>query len=69
MDNERRFWIVQQVPDTKCTSGVNPLFKIMKCSKETYTLISDGAPNFYQAFNKEFWTTKNRRAATAVILE
>jgi hypothetical protein len=27
MDNEMRFWVVQQVPITKYIAGVNPLFK------------------------------------------
>jgi putative transposase len=61
MDDETRFWIAQQVADTKYTADVNPLFKKGKqiAGKRPNTLISDGAPNFNQAFNKEFWTRKN----------
>jgi hypothetical protein len=63
MDDETRFWIAQQVADTKYTADVNPLLKKGKqiAGKRPNTLISDGGPNFHQAFNKEFWTRKNRK--------
>lgn len=48
MDDETRFWIAQQVADTKYTANINPLFKQGKelTGKRPNTLISDGAPNF-----------------------
>jgi hypothetical protein len=48
MDDETRFWIAQQVADTKYTANINPLFKQGKVltGKRPNTLISDGAPNF-----------------------
>jgi len=63
MDDETRFWIAQQVADTKYTADVRPLFKEGKeiVGKRPAVLISDGAPNFHTAFNKEFFTKKNPR--------
>ena len=56
MDDYTRFWIAQQVADTKNIADVQPLFvhdKEITC-KRPNTLISDGALNFHDAFNKEF---------------
>ncbi|MGA9171328.1 MAG: DDE-type integrase/transposase/recombinase [Nitrososphaeraceae archaeon] len=63
MDDETRFWIAQQVSDTKYTANINPLFKEGKdlTGKRPNTLISDGAPNFNDAFKKEFYTNTNPR--------
>jgi transposase-like protein len=63
MDDETRFWIAQEVLDTKYTANINPLFKHGKdvSGKRPNTLISDGAPNFNDAFNKEFYTNTNPR--------
>jgi hypothetical protein len=61
MDDETRFWIAQQISDKKYTSHINPLFKKGKevAGKRPMTLISDGAPNFHDAYRKEFFTLKN----------
>jgi putative transposase len=58
MDDETRFWIAQQVADTKYTANINPLFHKGKdvTGKRPNTLISDGARNFNDSFNKEFYT-------------
>ncbi|MER5174602.1 MAG: DDE-type integrase/transposase/recombinase [Candidatus Nitrosocosmicus sp.] len=63
MDDETRFWIAQQVADTKYTADVRPLFQKGKevAGTKPNTLISDGAPNFHTAYNKEFFTTKKPR--------
>ena len=63
MDDETRFWIAQQVADTKYTSNIQPLFKDAKqiAGKRPNTMITDGAANFHDAFNKEFWTRENPR--------
>jgi transposase-like protein len=63
MDDETRFWIAQQISDTKYTANINPLFKNGKelTGKRPNTLISDGARNFNDAFNKEFYTNTNPR--------
>jgi hypothetical protein len=48
MDDETRFWIAQQVADTKYTDNINPLFHKGKelTGKRPNTLIRDGATNF-----------------------
>jgi putative transposase len=64
MDDETRFWIAQQVADTKNTADITPLFSKGKdvAGIRPNTLISDGAPNFNEAFNREFYTNKWPRA-------
>jgi putative transposase len=61
MDDETRFWIAQRVADTKYTPNINPLFHKGKeaTGKRPNALISGGAPNFNDAFNKEFFTNTN----------
>jgi transposase-like protein len=56
MDDETRFWIAQEVASTKQTANVRPLFREGKrvAGKKPKVLITDGAPNFHQAFRKEF---------------
>lgn len=63
MDDETRFWIAQEVLDTKYTANINPLFKHGKdiAGMRPNTLITDGAPNFNDAFKKEFYTSTNPR--------
>jgi transposase-like protein len=64
MDDETRFWIAQQVADTKNTADVTPLFSKGKevAGTKPNVLISDGAPNFHTAFNKELWTNRYPRS-------
>jgi transposase-like protein len=61
MDDQTRFWIAQQVADTKYTSNIQPLFKDARkiAGKRPNTMITDGAANFHDAFNKEFWSREN----------
>jgi putative transposase len=61
MDNETRFWVAQEDLDTKHMANIIPLFKHGKdvTGKRSNTLISDGAPNFNDAFKKEFYTNAN----------
>jgi putative transposase len=63
MDDETRFWIAQQVADTKNTADITPLFSKGKdiAGNRPNTLISDGAPNFHTASNKELWTNRYPR--------
>ena len=63
MDDQTRFWIAQQVADTKYTSDVRPLLQKGKelTNKRLNTFITDGAPNFHGAFNKAFFTLKDPR--------
>jgi transposase-like protein len=58
MDDQTRFWIAQEVADTKYTADVRELFKLGKriAEKTPKTLITDGAANFHEAYLKEFYT-------------
>jgi transposase-like protein len=60
MDEQTRFWIAQEVADTKYTADVRPLFQLAKqiAGKTPRTLVSDGAANFHEAYNHEFRTMK-----------
>jgi transposase-like protein len=60
MDDQTRFWIAQEVADTKYTADVAPLFKHGRqiTNKRPKLLITDGAPNFHEAFMQELWTQK-----------
>lgn len=63
MDHETRFWIAQQVADTKNTANVQPLFKEAKqiAGKRPNTLIS--APNFADAFKKRIFYNQQSKNA------
>lgn len=63
MDDSTRFWIAQQVADTKYTEDVRPMFKEATkiAGKKPETIISDGAPNFHLAYNKEYRTMVSPR--------
>jgi hypothetical protein len=69
MDDQTRFWIAQEVADTKYTADVRPLFKLGKAvaEKQPKTLITDGAPNFHEAYTKEFYVRKNGTERTREI--
>jgi transposase-like protein len=60
MDDETRFWIAKEVANTKYTADLQPLFKKGQqfADKKPQTLITDGAPNFHEAYLKEFRTMK-----------
>jgi transposase-like protein len=60
MDDQTRFWIAQEVADTKYSADIRPLFRLGKAiaDKQPKTLITDGAPNFHEAFMDEYWTSK-----------
>ena len=58
MDEDTRFWVAQQVADTKYTADVRPLFADakQKTGKIPLTLTTDGGSHFIPAFRKEFQT-------------
>ena len=60
LDHETRFMITQYVANTKGTENVTPMFReaMMITDKIPTTLISDGAPNFHQAW-KDNYKAKN----------
>jgi putative transposase len=66
MDNDTRFWIAQQVADTKYTADVTPLFREGKriAAKTPTTIITDGAFNFESAFRSAF-----RRESKAMMVQ
>jgi hypothetical protein len=60
MDDQTGFWIAQEVADTKYSADIRPLFKLGKAiaGKQPKTIITDGTPNFHEAFMDEYWTRK-----------
>ncbi len=60
MDDQTRFWIAQEVADTKYTADVRPLLQLAKqvAGKQPKSFITDGAANFHEAYLKEFHTAK-----------
>jgi hypothetical protein len=68
VDDETRFWIAQQVADTKYTADVRPMFKEGKevVGRRPAVIISDGAANFHNAYNKEFFMLKKLRTSHIV---
>ncbi len=63
LDDQTRYLIAQQVSDTKYSADIRPMFRKAKLitGKRPNTLISDGAPNFNQAFKDEFFTRRSPR--------
>jgi transposase-like protein len=64
MDDQTRFWIAQQVADSKFAADITPMFRKAKliAGKRPSVLISDGAPNFNDAFKQEFFTRRKPRS-------
>lgn len=56
MDDQTRFWIAQQVADSKYVQDVRPMFQdgAAIAQKKPRVLISDGAQNFHVAWKKEY---------------
>jgi transposase-like protein len=63
MDDETRFWIAQEVAESKDKHDARNLLKISKelMGKKPMTFITDGLPSYHDAYKKEFWTLKNPR--------
>jgi len=55
MDDETRFWIAQQVGNTKYTEDIEPLLKTGKklTGKSPLAFISDGGKNFHQTYTRK----------------
>jgi transposase-like protein len=64
MDDQTRYLIAQQVADTKFAADITPMFRKAKSitGKRPNVLISDGAPNFNDAFKREFFTRRSPRS-------
>ena len=63
MDDETRFWIAQEVAETKYKHDARKLFQlgVKVTGKKPMTIITDGLPVYHDAYNKEFWTRKYPR--------
>jgi putative transposase len=63
MDDETRFWIAQEVAETKFKHDARKLFQMAKevTGKKPDTMITDGLPAYHDAYKKEFWTLRNPR--------
>jgi transposase-like protein len=60
MDDETRFWIAQEIADSKYTHDARTLFRagVKATGKKPMILITDGLQAYHDACNKEFWTMK-----------
>lgn len=58
MDDETRYWIAQEVADSKYTHDARKIFHEGGeiAGKRPETLITDGLPAYHAAFNDEFFT-------------
>jgi putative transposase len=63
MDDETRFWIAQEVAETKYKHDARKLFQLAKkvTGKKPNTMITDGLRSYHDAYKKEFWTLRNPR--------
>jgi len=60
MDDETRYWIAQEVAESKYKHDARRLFQlgVKVAGKKPVTLITDGLPAYQDAYKKEFWTMK-----------
>ena len=60
MDDETRYWIAQEVAESKYKHDARKLFQlgVKVAGKKPMTLITDGLPAYRDAYKKEFWTMK-----------
>lgn len=63
MDDETRFWIAQEVAESKVKHDARMLFELGKkvAGKKPMTLITDGLQSYNDAFKKAFFTQKAPR--------
>jgi len=63
MDDETRFWIAQEIADSKYTHDARTLFQagIKVAGKKPMTIITDGLAAYHLAYMKEFWTNTKPR--------
>jgi transposase-like protein len=63
LDDQTRYWIAQEVADTKHTHDARNLFRMGKelMGKKPKTLITDGLPSYHDAYLKEYWTNTKPR--------
>jgi transposase-like protein len=63
MDDETRFWITQEVAESKDKHDARNLLRMAKevAGKKPMTFITDGLSSYHDAYKKEFWTLKGPR--------
>jgi transposase-like protein len=63
LDDETRFWIAQEVAETKYKHDARKLFQMGErlMGKKPLTLITDGLPAYHDAYKSEFWTMQKPR--------
>jgi len=63
MDDETRFWIAEDVADSKDRYDARRLFEAaqQKAGKKPKTLITDGLHSYHKAYLKTYWTRKGPR--------
>lgn len=63
MDDETRFWIAQEVAESKDKHDTRKLLQMSKklTGKKPMTFITDGLQSYHDAYKKEFWTLKGPR--------
>ncbi|MDH5782476.1 MAG: DDE-type integrase/transposase/recombinase [Candidatus Bathyarchaeota archaeon] len=63
MDDETRYWIAQDVAESKYKHDARKLFQLAKkvTGTKPMILITDGLPAYNDAYRKEFWTLKKPR--------
>ena len=63
MDDETRFWIAQEVADTKLHHDARNLLRMSKelMRKKPLTFITDGLNSYSVAYDMEFYTTQHPR--------
>jgi len=61
MDDETRFWIAQEVADSKHVYDARRLFQKAReaIGRKPKTLITDGLASYHEAWRKEFYTMKS----------
>jgi transposase-like protein len=61
MDDETRFWIAQEVAETKDKHDARNLLRMSKevCGKKPKIFITDGLKSYHQAFKQEFLSSEN----------
>jgi transposase-like protein len=63
MDDETRYWIAQEVAESKYQHDARRLFQLGQkvTGKKPMTIITDGLPAYHDAYKKEFWTRRTPR--------
>ena len=63
MDHDTRFWLAQEVADSKFKHDARSLLKMGKdvAKKTPRMFVTDGLPAYNDVFKKEFWTVKKPR--------